>query len=246
MDSTEKTLVDRLTEEIRNTARSGGHDLADSIEKHLEEALKDVTAGERVALLEKVAHNFAVSPPAPEMIAGLKPEASDRLISLLLGKEVAQSGLSPEEMSTRLARSLKTIFDTLNQTIGIMKSTLLGQAEELETIRIIIDAELKGENTDKSLQAYLDQIQETFLLAHKAFGMAGGTMMGQVLAELDPEKILALPGRRLKFGPLRKAELFDIYCDKFRSCKSAFESGHLMAELLREFEKACQKLYKKN
>lgn len=50
-------------------------------------------------------------------------------------------------------------------------------------------------------------------------------------------------GGGLRFGPLRKAELYEIYKEKFSQFKGWFESGSFMEELLREFEKTCQRLY---
>ena len=94
-----------------------------------------------------------------------------------------------------------------------------------------------------SLQNYLDQIQEAFLVAHKAFQEAAQTKVGEILKELSPDHFEASEGGWLKFGPFRKAELFEIYKEKFQACKSWFESGRFMEELLREFEKTCQKLY---
>ena len=52
--------------------------------------------------------------------------------------------LSPE-WPDKLARSLNTLFDTLNQIIGVIHTTFLGQKGEMETIRLIIGSALKGE-----------------------------------------------------------------------------------------------------
>ena len=63
------------------------------------------------------------------------------------------------------------------------------------------------------------------------------------MTELDPDRIANSAERGLKFGPLRKAELFDIYVEKFRACRAYHQSGRLLADLTREFEKNCQKAY---
>ena len=133
----------------------------------------------------------------------------------------------------------------MNQIIGTIHSTLLGQKGDEETIRQIIGSEIKGEAGDRSLQGYLDQIQQAFLIAHKAFRMAAESIVMQILSELDPQKMMGSAEGRLKFGTLRKAEFFEAYRDRYQACKDSFESGRITEELLREFEKACQRLYKR-
>jgi hypothetical protein len=66
-----------------------------------------------------------------------------------------------------------------------------------------------------------------------------------MLAELDPERIDAEAGKGFKFGALRKADLFDLYREKFVSCKAWVDSGRFGEEFLREFEKTCEKSYKR-
>ena len=102
---------------------------------------------------------------------------------------------------------------------------------------------MKNEKPGDSLQGYLDKIKEAFLIAHKASSAAAENTIGQVLNQLDPEQSTDIKESYLKFGPLRKAELFQAYQEKFKSCKDAFQSGRLKEQFLREFEKACQKLY---
>ena len=91
-------------------------------------------------------------------------------------------------------------------------------------------------------QKHLGQIQKAFLTTQQAFKNAAHARVREILDELDPGKISASGGGGLKFGPLRKAECFEIYESKFRSCKKWFESGRFMEDFLREFEKNCQKL----
>jgi predicted component of type VI protein secretion system len=43
---------------------------------------------------------------------------------------------------------------------------------------------------------------------------------------------------------MRKAELWDIYEERFRAVRKALESGRLRESLLREFERSCQRMYK--
>ena len=115
------------------------------------------------------------------------------------------------------------------------------------TIRGIIGSnfeKIEASGTHDSLQSYLDQIQDAFLVAHQSFQQAAQTRVRQILDELDPKRISDLSKGGYKFGPFRKAELFEVYKEEFKVCKAWFESGRFANELLREFEKTCQKSYK--
>jgi hypothetical protein len=162
----------------------------------------------------------------------------------LLGERVSAKDLESEVLPEKMLSALNTVFDTLNRVVGVIHTTLLGRKAEFETIRKIIGADLREGEAD-SLQGYLNQIQEAFLMAHQAFQQAARTKVGEILSELDPDRIATLRERGLRFGPLRKAELFEIYREKFRACKDSFDSGRLMNDLLKEFERICQKAHKR-
>ena len=236
--------IEELAEEIRAIDRSKIPDFQASVEQHLQQRLESLPLEERLLLLEKLVRNFERSSPEAKAGLELQSEEFSRLVSLLLGRKISLSDLSSVELSQKLAQSLNTVFDTLNQIVAVINATLLGQREEQETIRQIIGLHIGGEAGDNSLQNYLDQIRDAFLTAHKAFRQAAESLVRELLAELDPDKIRTSSEGHLKFGPLRKAELYDIYSEKFRTIKTLFESGRLMEEFLREFEKVCQKLYK--
>lgn len=236
-------MIEELAVGLRAINQSDPSDLQASMEAYLGDKLQVVQQDERLALLEKLACKFETDTEAKAGLP-LPSEESSRLVSLLLGKQISISDLSSVELSEKLAQSLNTIFNTLNQIIGVINTTLLGQRAEQETIRQIIGMHIGGGAGDNSLQNYLDQIRDAFLTAHKAFGQATESLVREMLTELDPEKIEASTEKRLKFGPLRKADLFDAYKDKFRTVKKWHESGRLMEEFLRDFEKVCQKLYK--
>jgi len=235
-----------LVDVIRKIASSGATDFPEVIENVLERELRGVPMNERLKFAEEIAGHFKGPSAASPVVPGIHPAQFARLLTLLLGKGVVASDLSPEEISARLAKTLNTIFDTMNQIVGVINSTLMGREGEQETIRHLISSEVKGEEAGTSLQGYLDQIQEAFLVAHKAFRLAAEATLTQILSELDPGKMEASSKGSLKFGLLRRGELFEIYQERFASCKRAFESGRLMEGFLREFEKACMSLYKVN
>lgn len=215
------------------------------IETYLEQRLKEYLFSERLDFLEKLTHQFKSYSHKTETTFNLESKEFSRLLSLLFGKRISMADLSSTEISQKLANSLNTILDTINQIIRVMNNKLLGKDAQLDkTIRGIIGSNLEEEEASDSLQSYLDQIQDAFLVAHQAFQQAAQTRVRQILDELDPNRISALTEKGLKFGPFRKAELFEVYKEKFRVCETWFETGRFKNELLREFERICQKSYK--
>jgi hypothetical protein len=214
------------------------------IEAYLDQSLKQFSSREKMGLLEELGHQFENLRPKAPFDLDFESKAFSQLFSLLLGKKISEADVSCAEVSEKLAHSLNTIFNTLNQIIRVIQTTLFGEKAEFdETIRHIIRSNLEGSAGAVSLQSYLDQIQEAFLVAHQAFKKAAQTKLGEILEELNPDQIEATPAGSLKFGPLRKAEFFETYKEKFRACRDWFESGRFTEELSREFEKTCQKLY---
>jgi hypothetical protein len=240
---TEAVSIEELAKGLRAIGQSSPPDLQASIEAYLGDTVQPVRQGEQLMLLEKLARQFETIPETKTGLP-LPSEESSRLVSLLLGRQISIADFSSAELSQKLAQSLNTVFDTMNQIIGVINTTLLGQREEQETIRQIIGLHIGGGAGENSLQNYLDQIRDAFLTAHKAFRQATETLVREILTELDPDTINASTEKHLKFGALRKADLFHTYSEKFKAIKAWYESGRLMEEFLREFEKDCQKLYR--
>jgi hypothetical protein len=230
----------KLTREIRALSQSGLADREDSIEQYLEQELRDIPFAERLLILEELAGIFNHAGPS----LSLAPSESGRLLSLMLGNGFPGSDHSSAEISGKFADSLNTVFDTLNQLISVIHSSLLGRKPELETIRHVIGTQIEGDGEDTSLKTYLDQIQQAFLTAHTAFQQAARSIVEEMLSALDPEALANATKPGLKFGPLRKAELFESYREKYLECRGWFDTGHFSEKLLREFEKICQKTYK--
>ncbi len=226
--------LEELANQIRTVYRSDRSEPEALIEKYLEERFKDLSPGERLDFLERLSRQFEK-----------RSEDFSRIASLLLGKKVSAVDLSSSEVLEKLSNSFNTIFNTVNQIVAGIHATLLGRKAELETIRQIIGSQLSGEEGVEvdSLQRYLDQIQKAFLVAHQAFQLAAQAKVSQILNELEPGRIETERGGGLRFGPLRKAEFFEIYKERFLKCKGWFESGSFKEDLMREFEKTCQRLY---
>jgi hypothetical protein len=238
-------VVSGLAESVRAAYRSDPAGAAARIERVLDEKLAGASPEERIAAVREVRGRCGSSGPSPGPTpAGSVAQEWTRLAALLLGDRVDVAKLPPGELSEKLAASLNTVFDSLNAIVGGINATLLGKTEELETIRFIIGSDLGGRKASGSLQEYLDRIQEAFAVAHRAFQEASEKKTGELLDELSPENISSKAEGGLKFGPMRKAELWEIYEERFRTVKKAHESGRLRESLLREFERSCQKMYK--
>lgn len=212
------------------------------IEAYLEERLRGLSVNERLARLEELAAEFGKASPRPFGSEGEDEEVLSRLFSLLLGRKVSQADLSSTELLERLALSLNTIFDALNELVNVINVTLMGERIGEETIRHVIGFQLEGESESQSLESYIGQIRKAFLVTQQAFKETAHAKVSEILLELDPDRISEAGGGGFKFGPLRKAEFFETYEEKFRAFKKWFESGRFMEEFLREFEKNSQKL----
>jgi len=238
-------VVSGLVESVRAAYGSDPAGAAARIEKILGEKLAGASPEERIAAVREIRGVCEASRPSPGPAPAVNVSQEwTRLAALLLGNRVDVAKLPPGELSEKLAGSLNTVFDSLNAIVGGINTTLLGKKEELETIRFIIGSDLGGSKSSGSLQEYLDRIQEAFSVAHRAFQDAADRKTVELLDELSPENIASKAEGGLKFGPMRKAELWDIYEERFRAVRKALESGRLREALLREFERSCQKIYK--
>lgn len=213
------------------------------IEGYLNERLGNCPPEERVTLMEHIIDEFRPSDHQEASSHSPYGALFAQLNALLFGERVQGLDKVSCETVEKLGNSLNTVFDKLNELVGIIKATLLGKETGLETIRHVIGSELQGSCSSESLECYLDQIKRAFLAAYEASQRAASTKVRRIIEEMDPERIEATTDAGLKFGPLRKAELFDIYRDKYQNLKKWFESGRFMEEFLREFERQGKDIY---
>ena len=235
--------LSQLAKQIRQIHASDRLHAQDRIEEFLESSLTGVSRDEKMRIVGELVSLFEANRVHSAEDLTIDREILTRVFSFLLGKKVSQADLSSAELLQRLADSLNTIFDMLNQLVSVINMTFLGQHEGIETIRQVIGFHLEGENQSRSLESFLGQINKAFLTAQQAFKIAAEKKVKEILVELDPERIAASAGGGFKLGRLRKAESFDLYTNKFKAFKDWLESGRFMEELLREFENNCQKLF---
>jgi hypothetical protein len=236
----EPISVDQLARDIRRIFASDDLQAEANIDRYLQTRLEFLPAPERVDLLERLAGQFGSPTPLPTDGAVAEEELLTRLYSLVLGGKFTEADLPSADVAQRLTESLNTIFDELNRLIAVIRSTLMGGGYGDQTIRGLIGGHMEGDDQTESLQTYLGQISKAFLLAQQAFEKAAHQIVGEILKEIDPEKISREAGGGLRFGPLRKAELYDIYEQKFKKCRQWYETGRFLEDLQRAFEKHCQ------
>jgi hypothetical protein len=232
--------VDKLAHEIRQIYSMDSRKAEERIVTYMQEQLGALSATEKISILERLTAQFDASVPVSADRAYPDDEALTRLFSLVLGDKVTRADLSSAELLKRLAESLNTVFDALNKVVAVIDSTLMGKDRGEETIRQVIGFHLEGQDQTKSLASYLGQINKAFLLAQQASKNAAYKMVGKILQELDPQKISQETGGGFRFGPLRKAERYDIFEHEIKKCRQWYESGRFMQDLQREFEKNCR------
>jgi hypothetical protein len=163
-------------------------------------------------------------------------------VHLLLGPGASKADAGSPETLRRLASSLNTVFDSLNEIVRVMNATLGGGTGE-ETIRAVIGGGMAAGRNEEPLETYLGQIRTAFFVAHKAFQDTAAAIVRNILAEMDPAKMESAAGGALKIGPLKKAEAFELYEATYRKVRIWFESARFREEMLREFERNCQRAY---
>jgi hypothetical protein len=235
--------LDKLADEIRQIYTSDRLQAENLIEQFLKNTTGDISHDDKLEIINKLTGKFKVNRTFTLENQNLDQEVLTRIFSLLLGRTVSQAELSSDELLQRLADSLNTIFDMLNQLVSVINRAFLGRSEGAETIRQMIGFHIEGSDYTRSLEGYLGQITKAFLTAQQAFKYAAEKKMKEILAELEPERITASASSGLKFGSRRKAKHFELYAEKYKVFKKWVDSGRYIEELLREFENNCQQIF---
>jgi hypothetical protein len=236
--------VEELANGVRSCYGSDSTRAESLIEKYLETMLEGFPLEEKLAFVEKLRTNLRTS-RAGHLGSKGDPETATYtdLFSLILGQRITGTDLGSEALIERLAGSLNSIFDQLNALVGIINATFGEEAATLETIRHIIGSDLVSGKGSGSLAGYIGQIKEAFLVANEASKAAAVNEVSKILAELDPDLLAREAEKGLRFGFMRKGELFETYREKYGQIKKWFEAGHFVEDFSREFEKACQRLH---
>lgn len=236
----DKKRIETAAQEIAKRFQ-GEKNVADSeIEAFLLSEFEDCSMDERIEVMDSIIDLIKIDDSKNIYGSTIDDEMFADVCSFLLGRDVASDDLSTSEKLEKLKDSLDTIFSALNQLISVINMTFSGRRSQDQTIRQVIGFHMKGDDKTKSLESYLGQINDAFLTTQQSFKGAALHTVQLMLSALDPETLSSESGKSLKFGPLRKAELFDVYTHKFEKISRWFKSGKFMEDYLRQFEKISQ------
>jgi hypothetical protein len=236
---TKTPSIETLAEALRALSTQNPEQALEKIEAFLAEELKGLNPSERLEVIRQLEGVFpAAGQGMPE---DLGSDLLDRLVPLLLGRDVSMDLSTPELLSS-LAHSLDTIFNMLNELISLINSTLGGNPAGDETIRQIIGASMEGHGEVQSIEQYLGRIKTAFLTAQQSSKEAARTMAAYIITELDP-KGMEGSGGGFKIGPMKKAESFDLFEEKYKRVKKWYDSERFLLDFLRQFEKNCRKSF---
>jgi hypothetical protein len=213
------------------------------IEDYLQSSLKDLEPDRKFEIVSRLRDCLVPSTRADSHGEPQSDERLTRLVWRILGEDALPTARSRSESLEALADALNSVFDHLNQLVVTIHSTLLGRSMELETIRQVIRSDIEGMGQSESIQAYLDHVKEAFLIASRAYTLAARKEIEKILHELDPEQLSQAANQGLKFGFLRRGEVFEIYQEKFSQFRRWFQSERFSEDFAREFEKTCRRLY---
>lgn len=233
-----------LANQVRRCYQSDPLRAESLIEECLERGLEGVPLAARLSLIEELLRLFEPPPAGPPgtIPSGESTDLED-FFSLLLGQRVASGDLGSKDLAQRLAASLNSIFDQLNELVGIINRTFGKETAAIETIRHLIGSDLERPASSDSLAYYIGQIKEAFLIANQAARKAAAAEVGKILAELDPERLADDTEKGLRFGFRRKGELIEAYREKYLQIRKWFEADHFFEDYAREFERACHELH---
>ena len=228
-----------FADEIRRIYQSDPSQAESTIETQVAAKCAGMPLDEKRAFLSALIDDFKLPPDDGGRIR-LEDALLEDIISLLLGRKVMPDNVSPNEMLEKLSTALSTLFSTLNRIVKTIDDTLTTDKSGNQTIRSLIGSQIDETHGGQSIEDYLGQIEKAFLTSHRGFRQAAHTIFKKILDELNPDAIANGSDSRFKFGPMRKADLFNIYETRFATLKNWFESGRFMKDLLREFENHCQ------
>jgi len=118
--------LELLANEIRQIYGQDTLHAESRIEELLESSFDGIVSNEKIALLDELISKFKPTDTCTAEEVNVDQEIVIRIFSLLLGKKVTQADLSSAELLQRLADSLNTMFDMMNQLVGVINKTFLG------------------------------------------------------------------------------------------------------------------------
>ncbi len=230
-----------LEAEIKKIYQAQGDQSQISIDAFLKNQLASLDDRNKLETLEKLITRFDAPLPNKRTSMAIDDHVLARVIKLLLGKDISKAQFNSDELLESLAESINTIFESLNQLISVINTTLVGKQDDDQTIRQVIGYHLEGSSQARPLESYIGQIGKAFFESQEASKKAASAKVKQILEELSPRKI-ERETEVSKLSPMRKARYYEVYENKYEKFEKWFESGRFMESFLREFERNCQKI----
>ncbi|MCP4117507.1 MAG: hypothetical protein GY737_19355 [Desulfobacteraceae bacterium] len=234
-------MEDTLERALAELFQEQGPNAEHALETFLRDKLSALEHQERTDLLLQLIQRFDPECAPANGAMGVDDILLARICSLLLGRDLTQEGLTPDQLLEKLAESLNTVFDALNRLISTINTTLVGEQDSDQTIRQVIGYHLGGEKDATSLEKHIGQISSAFLATQNAFKQAAQAKVEQILREFAPERIEQDAGVT-RLSPMRKAKCYDAYEAKFAKFRRWVESDGFMESYLREVERNCHKI----
>lgn len=235
---------DQVKAQIENLYKESGNLSREPIEQYLSNKLDILDFTDKIIALEQLIELYKEPQQADRDLQSkisIDDHVLARVIKLLLGRDISKTDFNSDELLQSLADSINTVFESLNQLISVINSTLVGNQDTDQTIRQVIGYHLEGSQNSKTLETYIGQIGKAFYESQEASKKAAHAKVRQILVELSPEKIKSDAGIS-QLTPLRKSKYYEVYEKKFEKFEKWFESGRFMESFIREFEKNCQKI----
>ncbi len=239
----DRIQFEKFTDRIQEIYQEHGEQSPIPMEDYLQTELASFDSPDKMKVLEKLIAEFDASEPdarGTEAVA-IDDHVLARVIKLLLGRDMSPADFNSNELLESLAESINTVFESLNQLISVINTTLVGKQDSDQTIRQVIGYHLEGSQNAKSLENYIGQIGLAFFESQEAAKKAAHTKVMQILEELSPE-IIQKDADVSRLSPIRKSKYYEVYELKYKKFEKWFESGRFMESFLREFEKNCQKI----
>ena len=231
--------LEKLSEDIKNLFHQHPDEAEHLIESYLQESLNAASNEQKLSVIK---HLIQIFKSLQKTDTTTDPYEMQQIFSLLIGKDMGIDGLSQSELLNRLAESLNDLFDTLNEISRVINMTLTGQEIQDQTIRTVIGRQIERDTDTATIDEYLNRIKNAFLTAHQAFKETAKEKVDLILTELNPDRMAEESSGGLKIGPMKRAEYFDIYQEKYEKIQKWFESGRFLDDFLMAFEKRCSEL----
>ena len=167
------------------------------------------------------------------------------LATALLGDYVATGNLDSDVANQKLIASMETVVKSLGEMIDGLNVSMNVEPTATKTIQETLVASIESANGEAELVAYLDQLKFAYASMYEGFKLATSAQIKKLLAELSPEKMAAGVESKLNVGPFKKAQMFDVYCEKHQNLSSYIDRSIFMESLLHKFESESQRVFLK-